>query len=266
MACNRRNSAIAKMFIAANAIVNLADATGSLPLHYIARCGDVHVAQLLLYAGTDFFCTFSATKRQLSSNCHIITCMLRRTETKCQLRLSRDNRSLTVKTRPIRLRFLTKTRYTNPLLLLPVHTARSLSVRTFCGLYNRIAVSYISHEAKCILVTRVCLSVCVSVCLSLAAFHFPQCSTDPDVSWGNGRACPVVVHYWVDLQLVHGFRCYDNIAPNAKCQPVLCTCFASFCLYVVAVIRDFPISDLIYALADCFYPPYKYAAKSWSLA
>ena len=53
MACNRRNSAIAKMFIAANAIVNLADATGSLPLHYIARCGDVHVAQLLLYAGTD---------------------------------------------------------------------------------------------------------------------------------------------------------------------------------------------------------------------
>ena len=51
MACNRRNSAIAKMFIAANAIVNLADAKGSMPLHYIARCGDVHVARLLLNAG-----------------------------------------------------------------------------------------------------------------------------------------------------------------------------------------------------------------------
>ena len=51
MACNRRNSAIAKMFIAANAIVNLADATGSLPLHYIARCGDVNVARQLLEAG-----------------------------------------------------------------------------------------------------------------------------------------------------------------------------------------------------------------------
>jgi len=24
-----------------------------------------------------------------------------------------------------------------------------------------------------------------------------------------------------DLQLVHGFRCYDNIAANAKCQRVL---------------------------------------------
>jgi len=52
MACNRRNSAIARMFIAANAIVNLADANRNLPLHYIARCGDVHVAQLLLNAGT----------------------------------------------------------------------------------------------------------------------------------------------------------------------------------------------------------------------
>ena len=51
MACNRRNSTIAKMFIAANAIVNLPDATGSLPLHYIARCGDVDVVRLLLYAG-----------------------------------------------------------------------------------------------------------------------------------------------------------------------------------------------------------------------
>ena len=34
---------------------------------------------------------------------------------------------------------------------------------------------------------------------------------DPDVTWGNGRGCPLVVQYWVDLQSVHGFRCYDNI-------------------------------------------------------
>jgi len=51
MACNRRNSAIAKMLISANAIVNLADATGNLPLHYIARSGDLRVATLLLNAG-----------------------------------------------------------------------------------------------------------------------------------------------------------------------------------------------------------------------
>jgi len=34
--------------------------------------------------------------------------------------------------------------------------------------------------------------------------------------------CVLVVHYWLDLQSVHGFRCYDNIiALNAKCQRVL---------------------------------------------
>jgi len=45
--------------------------------------------------------------------------------------------------------------------------------------------------------------------------------TDPDVSYGNGRGFPLDVHCWADLRSVHGFRCYDNIAPNAKCQRVL---------------------------------------------
>jgi len=53
---------------------------------------------------------------------------------------------------------------------------------------------------------------------SLAALSY-YC-TDPNVSCGDGWGCPVVVHYWADLQSVHGFRCYDNIAPNAKCQRV----------------------------------------------
>jgi len=44
---------------------------------------------------------------------------------------------------------------------------------------------------------------------------------DPDVTWGNGSGCPLVVHYWADLQSVHGFRCYDNIVLNSKCQRVL---------------------------------------------
>jgi len=59
---------------------------------------------------------------------------------------------------------------------------------------------YIGHVRLC---------VCLHVCLSLAAFsHY---CTDPDVTWGNGRRCPIVVHCWADLQSVHGFRCYDNI-------------------------------------------------------
>ena len=57
---------------------------------------------------------------------------------------------------------------------------------------------------KCILIT----ATCVSGCLSLATF--PHYCTDPDVTWGNGRGCPLVVHYWADMQLVHEFHCYDN--------------------------------------------------------
>jgi len=62
------------------------------------------------------------------------------------------------------------------------------------------------------------MPICVSVYLSYAAF--PHCCMDPDVTWGNGRGCSVVVHYWADLQLVHGFRCCYKIVPNVKCQQV----------------------------------------------
>ena len=77
--------------------------------------------------------------------------------------------------------------------------------------------------------------VCVSVRLSAAACqHY---STDPDVTWQNGTGCPLVVHYWADLQSVLRFRCYDNIAPrvlaigahysiaaNTQCLRLLAVC------------------------------------------
>jgi len=66
---------------------------------------------------------------------------------------------------------------------------------------------YIGHGRLC-----VCLSVprCIPTLL-----HGPGCNL------GYCRRCPLVVHYWADLQSVHGFCCYDNIAPNAKCERVL---------------------------------------------
>jgi len=60
---------------------------------------------------------------------------------------------------------------------------------------------YIGHAHVC---------VCLCVCLSLATF--PHYCTNPDVTWGNDRRCPVVVQYWADLQSVHRFCCYDKIA------------------------------------------------------
>jgi len=66
---------------------------------------------------------------------------------------------------------------------------------------------------------RVCVSVCLCVYLSLATC--PHYCTDPDVTLGNGRGCPLAVHYWVDLQPVYRFCCCDNVEPNAKCHLVL---------------------------------------------
>jgi len=81
---------------------------------------------------------------------------------------------------------------------------------------------WVVHDAKCILVTCVC--VCVSVCLSLAAFqHY---CTDPDVTWGNGRRCPLVVHYWADLQSVHGFHCYDSMVRTRNISECLYSLYA----------------------------------------
>jgi len=39
--------------------------------------------------------------------------------------------------------------------------------------------------------------LCMSVWLSLTAFS--RYCMDPDVTWGNGMGCPLVVYYWEDL-------------------------------------------------------------------
>jgi len=60
------------------------------------------------------------------------------------------------------------------------------------------------------------------LCVRLFLAAFSHYCTDPDVyKLGEWYGCPIVVHYWADLQLAHEFRCYDNIAPKARCQRVL---------------------------------------------
>ena len=72
-----------------------------------------------------------------------------------------------------------------------------------------VLVTFCMSHAKCTVVTHVCQCVCVSVCLSAAVC--PHYCTDPDVTWGVVGDTPLVVHYWADLQSVHGLRCYGNI-------------------------------------------------------
>jgi len=65
------------------------------------------------------------------------------------------------------------------------------------------------------------------VCLSAAAcLHY---CTDPDVTWGSGRGCPLVVHYWADLQSVHRLRCCSKLTRKRNVREymfVLTLCLA----------------------------------------
>jgi len=77
------------------------------------------------------------------------------------------------------------------------------------------------------------LCVCVSIC-GLMATQLQ----DPDVTWGNGRGCVLVVYYWADLQSVHGLRCYDNTARKRNVSECLYSlvCLVSFCLRLQRVL------------------------------
>jgi len=85
------------------------------------------------------------------------------------------------------------------------------SFRKFAIIYHKkftnssLQFAWVVEDAKCTVVTRVCLPVCLS------AAACPHYCTDPDVTWGSGRGCPLVVHYFAYLQSVHGLRCYGNI-------------------------------------------------------
>jgi len=75
-----------------------------------------------------------------------------------------------------------------------------------------ITFSVSGRRREYVLVTRVCLCVCLSVPRRIPTLlHGPGCDL------GSGRRCPLVVYCWADLQAVHGFRCYDDIAQTCLC-------------------------------------------------
>jgi len=85
-------------------------------------------------------------------------------------------------------------------------------------------------DAKCIVVTRVCLCVCAFVCLSLRG-RMPTLLHGSGCNLGSGRGCPLVVHYWADLQSVHGLRCYGNIMRTRNVRRVLVLALCLVCIY-----------------------------------
>jgi len=92
------------------------------------------------------------------------------------------------------------------------------------------------------------------VCLFLAAFL--HC-IDSVVTWRNGRGCPLVVQYWVDLQSLHGFCCYDNVHVcklralyTANVYSVECKMSASACCSMAGRMSDTTIKGLVQNMVE----------------
>jgi len=79
----------------------------------------------------------------------------------------------------------------------PVADQPLLLLITFC-VSRRRRKMYCGHARLCVYV-------------SVRGRIRPHYCMDPDVTWGRGRGCPLVVHYWADLQSGHGLRYYGNI-------------------------------------------------------
>jgi len=73
---------------------------------------------------------------------------------------------------------------------------------------------WVVYDTKCIVVTRVCVSV---------RGRMPTLAWTRDVTWRTGRGCPLVVHYWAICN-----RCMGCIAMATQCKREM---LASTCLY-----------------------------------
>ena len=95
-------------------------------------------------------------------------------------------------------------------LYLPISLPNSCCLHR-CMMYSPISIfafRMMHSRGEMYIDTAVCLSFCV--CLSVPCHTFTLLHT-PECNFGDGSECPLVVHSWSDLQLVHRFRCCDSI-------------------------------------------------------
>ena len=79
---------------------------------------------------------------------------------------------------------------------------------TAVHIWCAVACRYLHYCMSCRRRKMYCGLTCL-VCLSAAVC--PHYCTHLDVTWGSGRGCPLVVHYWANLQSVRRLHCYGNI-------------------------------------------------------
>jgi len=102
-------------------------------------------------------------------------------------------------------------------------------------------------DAKCIVVTRVC------VCLSVRG-RMPTLLHDPGCKLGSGRGCPLVVHYLPDLQSLHGLHCYSNMTRTRNVTEyvlvVLVLCLVFVQQVVQQILRESTKWSFCFSLAN----------------
>ena len=113
-----------------------------------------------------------------------------------------------------------------------IHCYFSATVKTF-SLFQQShpdVICYISRESK---TTRNVLWSRASVCLSVRG-RIPTLLHGPGCNLEEWQGCPLVVHYWADLQSVHGLRCYGNITRTRNVSEYMLV--LALCLVDISVI------------------------------
>ena len=91
---------------------------------------------------------------------------------------------------------------------------------------------YSGHGLLCVCV---CMCVCVSVCLF--AYSSPHAHTTARTrTLGNGKECPLVVHFWADLQSVHDLYAMTSQRRTrnvSECLYSLCAWFDLYCFILL---------------------------------
>ena len=91
----------------------------------------------------------------------------------------------------------------------------------------------------------------VSACLCVPR-RIPALLHGPGCNLGEWQGCPLVVHYWADLQSVNGFRCYDKQRRTRNVSECLSSLYAWFFLQLQTTsilcgdLHTFIISPLVH--------------------
>ena len=111
--------------------------------------------------------------------------------------------------------------------------------------YNTLITFCVRHSWGKMYIGYGCLCVCLSMCLSVWPSPHSHTTARTRMQLAGMAGVPLVVHYWANLQSVHGFRCYDNIH--------ICKLIALHTANAYRAERDMSASACTLSMAHCTF-------------